>query len=990
MDGEKNITSYCRQRLDTVIWTPTMTTLKEFAGRSCGTPFAEQILNVIEVLALSCGVYVLFVDVTVGSSNLCCCSVITLVYLRHTVFCLDPNDHLRAVEFLKQACDSNFAEFVKQLSEILCDANEQAYVRQAAGLQLKNSLTAKDTPLKMEHMKRWLALDTKLRDLIKTNSMSALGTETTKPSIAAQCVASIACAELPHGYWRECVTQLMQNVTHPSSTETLKGASLEALGYICQDVVGIDFINSLNDQRIFVIASPLLQDPSVFGSGADEILTAIVYGMRKEETSSYIRLVATQALLNSLEFTTTNFEKENERNVIMQVVCEATQAEYTEVRVAALQCLVRIMSLYYQYMEHYMSKALFAITLEAMKSPIENIALQGIEFWSNVCDEEIELSFEASEAAEHGKPPMHVSKYYAKGALPHIVPVLTATLAKQDENEDEDEWVPSKAASVCLMLMAQCVGDDVVASTLPFINENIKHPDWHNVDAAIMAFGSVLEGPDPENLKPLVEQAMPVLTQLLSDSHSAVRDSAAWCVGRVCEICQGVVLAPFILNPLLPALTHCLTQEPKVASNACWAITNLTAAAYECAMPGNVSADGRTSGHSTTYILSSCFEAIVNELLKTTDRPDANLSNLRSASYESLMELIKTSPQDCYHVVQNTTIIFLKKLNSILALEGNMQGSSDRSQLQDLQALLCAVLQSCIRRMQREDALNIADTIMQSLLQIMHRSTGKGSGSVKEDALLAISALIEGTLVQFCLLLLLGQDFLKYVEAFKPYLYQSLRNHAEGQVCQVAVGLVDDLCRSLDMKILPFLSETMQILFEILADMSMDKSVKPQILTVFGDIALAIGPNFSPFLPAVLPTLLQAMTAEIDPNDLDQVDFLNRLRESCLEAFVPLIVTVCAVAGEFALIQQHMFPLLQFVEKIISDEQASEELNTACAGLIGDLAGLFGSAILPAVERQQVTDFLSKLRHSKDSRARSLATWTLKEIKKLKQGVQEA
>lgn len=46
----------------------------------------------------------------------------------------------------------------------------------------------------------------------------------------------------------------------------------------------------------------------------------------------------------------------------MQVVCEATQSSDTKVRVAALQCLVKIMSLYYQYMEHYMGPALFAVS----------------------------------------------------------------------------------------------------------------------------------------------------------------------------------------------------------------------------------------------------------------------------------------------------------------------------------------------------------------------------------------------------------------------------------------------------------------------------------------------------------------------------------------------------------------------------------------------------------------------------------------------------
>lgn len=42
----------------------------------------------------------------------------------------------------------------------------------------------------------------------------------------------------------------------------------------------------------------------------------------------------------------------------------------------ALECLVKIMSLYYQHMEAYMGPALFPITLEAMKSDNEAVALQ--------------------------------------------------------------------------------------------------------------------------------------------------------------------------------------------------------------------------------------------------------------------------------------------------------------------------------------------------------------------------------------------------------------------------------------------------------------------------------------------------------------------------------------------------------------------------------------------------------------------------------------
>ena len=46
----------------------------------------------------------------------------------------------------------------------------------------------------------------------------------------------------------------------------------------------------------------------------------------------------------------------------MHVVCEATRSPDNKVRVTALQCLVKIILLYCQYMEHYMEPALFVVS----------------------------------------------------------------------------------------------------------------------------------------------------------------------------------------------------------------------------------------------------------------------------------------------------------------------------------------------------------------------------------------------------------------------------------------------------------------------------------------------------------------------------------------------------------------------------------------------------------------------------------------------------
>ncbi len=188
-------------------------------------------------------------------------------------------------------------------------------------------------------------------------------------------------------------------------------------------------------------------------------------------------------------------------------------------------------------------------------------------------------------------------------------------------------------------------------------------------------------------------------------------------------------------------------------------------------------------------------------------------------------------------------------------MESHVQSSSDRVQYNDLQSLLCATLQSVLRKVTPEDAPQISDPIMAALLQMFNASAGPNrAGGVQEDALMAVSTLTE----------VLGEGFLKYMEAFRPYLFMGLRNHAEPTICQASVGLIGDICRALGSKVLPFCDSIMGLLMEVLSNNDVDRKVKPQILAVFGDMALAIGPDFKKYLEMVLNMLQQASQAQVN------------------------------------------------------------------------------------------------------------------------------
>jgi hypothetical protein len=56
------------------------------------------------------------------------------------------------------------------------------------------------------------------------------------------------------------------------------------------------------------------------------------------------------------------------------------------------------------------------------------------------------------------------------------------------------------------MLFANCCEDDIVVHVIPFVQANIKNADWEFRDAAVMAFGCIIEEPDPKTKKPLAEE----------------------------------------------------------------------------------------------------------------------------------------------------------------------------------------------------------------------------------------------------------------------------------------------------------------------------------------------------------------------------------------------------------------------------------------------------------------------------------------------------
>ncbi|MCJ1261525.1 karyopherin beta [Lobaria immixta] len=426
---------------------------------------------------------------------------------------------------------------------------------------------------------------------------------------------------------------------------------------------------------------------------------------------------------------------------------------------------------------------------------------------------------------------------FSRIAAREVVPVLLELLARQDEDAGDEDYNISRAAYQCLQLYAQTVGGDLIQIVLGFVEQNLRHADWHWRDAAVSAFGAIMEGPDEKMLDPLIKQALPVLIGMMDDSVVQVKDSAAYALGRICENVSEAIDPQGHLPQLISALFAGLSSNPKMAGSCCWALMNLA------------------------------------------DSADAD-NQLRMAAYEVLNSFVTNAANDSLHIVAKLSDIILHRLENTVPMQRQIVSVEDRITLEEIQTSLTSVLLSIIQRLEGEIKPQ-ADRIMHVVLQILNTVGPKSS--VPDTVFAAVGALSNA----------LEVDFAKYMDSFAPFLYNALGNQDELGLCAMAIGLVSDITRSLGEASQPYCDTFMNYLLSNLRSTSVSNQFKPAILQCFGDIAQAIGPHFEAYLNVVALVLQQAATVTMSDNGAyEMLDYIISLREGIMDAWSGIILAL--------------------------------------------------------------------------------------------------
>lgn len=527
-------------------------------------------------------------------------------------------------------------------------------------------------------------------------------------------------------------------------------------------------------------------DPSeVDKTKVDQILNSIVDGMRADRPNE-MKLAAITAMCNSLAFTDDHFEVQVERDVIINAVCSVTQCADVHAREKAFECLATIADLHYSKLPPYIT-TIFNLSMTAIRTDAQEVGQQAIEFWSTVCDTESDYAQDMREGIlEQGVQYFRIIEQAAN----MLVPTLLETLSKQSEDED-DSWNIARAGAACLEAIAQTISDSIVPLVLPFVTSNINSSNWRLKEAAIMAFGMILDGPSAQAMGPVVSNALPVLVNCMQDKSTIVKDTCAWVLGRICEFHTGSVSAE-VLPQMVAALLAALEDESaSVASQACYAIHNMAQACEdESEAPSNV--------------LSQFMPRALDLLLRVVNREDWEVNNLRSVAYEAVNMMVQNSAMDMLSMVN---LVLVEAMNR---LEKTFNDSMDQQERMNLQSQLCSLIGVCVQKLPEENVKPHSDRIMQLVLHVF-----KTKGAVAhEDAFLTIGYMCSKLEEEFCL---------RYADHIIPPVIQGLKTMEEHAVCTVAIGVAGDLCRGLKKQIFRYTDEIMRCTLEILQSQTINR-----------------------------------------------------------------------------------------------------------------------------------------------------------------------
>uniref|UniRef100_T1JHU0 Importin N-terminal domain-containing protein n=1 Tax=Strigamia maritima TaxID=126957 RepID=T1JHU0_STRMM len=846
-------------------------------------------------------------------------------------------------KILENNLQANFQEYVKTLSDVI---NRETYgfpLRAAAAIKLRRALISSDDFRCLEAQHRWSLIQDCIRQYIIKNLLASLVTDETIPSVVAECLAAVGCAEFGAcgKSWQSLMTILIDDSLSVKSTKMLQAASLDAIGYICRD------LHDWNRQSDLVIKV------------SAEVHQSICNGL-KQQDSKHARLAAINALNNALNWIVTlSMIKESDKQELMQLICETASSDSPAIKICAVNCLTYILADFYDSMHCTLDEELFDIIVEAMTHQKYQVLVAGTKLCNKVCYLESCLFKQRWHAAY----PMRKERFFSDSRLLQQLTIITELLEIYGE-KDEDNV--RETLEHCLTSLVLCYDDSFVRKYVAnFVEDNVYHPNWQYRNAAIRMFSSLVTD-EMVDLQVLLNETVRLLIEMLSDCSCEVKAAAAHVISKVFDhVVDSSVFEPN-LEALLNGLMRALNEKPLVASYVCHAFARFAVAVRTF--------DVETCFNITCFY--DMFPQIIRKLLDTINRVDAD-NDLRMAACHALDCLLDHCSKCCYTIVLKSAEIVLKKLQS---LQHQLEAVLMCSKHNHLISVLCITLKLFLKNLRPEDSRPICFKAMNVLVHIFCTKSFD-MDCVDEKVLLAFTTFVK----------MLGRVFNHYLAQFRPCLFAALRSSKKYSLL-AAVNLTATICQAVGCKFYLCCDELVPILLDILQNVNTDRHLMHTTLSAMGILAQVSGPYFRKFLRSVLQTVVK-MQSKLDEVHLEKIVYergynLCEMHKHFLRVYVGLVQSMKndhkTLKSLKLLLKPNLMNMINVIIHIMETRSYLTIYEVTWMEMLSNLCAHFSNEVLPRMDTQAIECFLVHARNSKNQRAKKQSLFINEQLQKLK------
>lgn len=641
-------------------------------------------------------------------------------------------------------------------------------------------------------------------------------------------------------------------------------------------------------------------------------------------TSSRSKLSGLKCLMNSMEMEGVFCYEENV-NAFLDATMGIWNGSDEELIHKSMICFNRLAMLNYKHMRKDVLENMLAQYLgRFFKAGSDDIKVQAIEYWCVFAEKKDEEM---------------VDRY-----LPVVLPEILRLLEKGPDYYG-DVWSPHKAASSCLELYTELKGERMMrnGTMWGFIESSLRSESRARMDIGAVALGSVMH-----------ERCEDVLAKIILDLVTGIdfeesKDSCLWALSRIAE-CNFYALADH-LPIILSKCGSVVLESSKSSVGAAWVMncvfvsvaSSMGKEGFAEHIPRAVKkkADDFVNGFLTKQYLD-----ILNVLVKGTELASLSDSNLRVALFSALDELILVCPQAVQNILVGFYDYTAKKIDECIGV----LGYATQDQLlvvEDVLSNYVGLSEAIVTARRTEDVEDLLGLFIRILESTPTTAFGEVYTSISK----------------------LSARFAPHASKILPYITRDMRC-TDRFVLNSVINLVGRLANTMGTDFNILATVLTSSLVQCLSSEATHRDLKPVILSVFGDIALALERNFEMYLDMVVMLLQQISELNRRPDE----EYVDELRKNALQLINCSLVAI----GDSSRVRANLPRIISIAHKI-GAEDTDRKVHEDLLGLVDDLVGMYGKNF--GLDELWIKDFLYGMMKCSSDKNRKRASHTLEMLR---------